>query len=102
MDFQGKMMFVNNSNKLHLYSLIDAFSVTTIMSQRNDSGLGHSNSCVPEQDPESFSRFLEIQVSTPNFLKTRTLPGLQEQSLCVKWVTLYHGVLFSYRKKIAH
>ena len=37
----------------------------------------------PEQDSESLTRALEIQVSNPNFLKTGTITGLQEaKSMC--------------------
>ena len=100
---QKKIVFANNSNKLPLHSLIDALSLTTVVSQRNDSGLGHTATQDSEQDPESLSRSLEIQVSNPNACKTRTIPGLQEAtSMCQMGHFLYHGVLFSYRKRSAH
>lgn len=62
-EFQGKMVFANNSNKLPLHSLIDAFSISAFMNQRNGSGLGHT----PTQDTRARSR-ITLQFSrNPNF-----------------------------------
>lgn len=41
-DFQAKTVFTYNKNKPHLHSLIGIFSITTIMSHKNDAGSGLS------------------------------------------------------------
>lgn len=41
-DFQAKKVFTYNNNKPHLHSLIGIFSITIIMSHKNDAGSGLS------------------------------------------------------------
>ena len=92
--FSCKMVFTNN-NKLLLHSLISTFSLRTIMSHRNDTGLWQSTA----QEPRPFHRSLEIQFSNPNWLTIRTKTELKVAKSIHQMGHFYPRILFSYREK---